>query len=404
MNCRFCGKELFYEFIDLGSSPLSNSFLTEKELNLPEVYYPLKLFVCDNCFLVQTDEYVKSKEIFNKNYVYFSSYSRTWLDHSKKFAEMIIDKIKLNNKSLVVEVASNDGYLLQYFKEKNIPSIGIEPTKSTASIAKQKGLEIIEDFFGVNIANNIPKADLIIANNVLAHVPNINNFVEGLKIALKKNGTITIEFPHLLNLIKYNQFDTIYHEHFSYFSFMTVKHIFKTHELEIYDVEALDTHGGSLRIYAKHMQDNSKTINMNVFNMIEKEKKFGIDKINCYTDFQIKINLIKYKLLEYIIKIKLDGKIIGGYGAAAKGNTLINYCGIKKDIINFVADLSPHKQGKFLPGSHIPVVPEIEIKLQKPNFIMIFPWNIKNEIMEQLKYIRKWNGKFILTMPSLKIE
>ncbi len=408
MKCRFCNNQLRHEFIDLINAPPSNSFLKEKQLNEPEIFYPLRLFICDQCFLLQIDEYKKADEIFSENYIYLSSYTKSWLDHAKKYVDMITEKLKLDNNSRVIEIASNDGYLLQYFLKKDIPVLGIEPTSSTARLAIQKGIETIEEFFGETLAielkNKNIKADLIVGNNVMAHVPDINDFIKGLKIILKEDGVITIEFPHLLRLIEDCLFDTIYHEHFSYFSFITVKKIFEFHSLEIFDVDEIPTQGGSLRIYAKHIENKTRSISPNVTGLIKKEILNGLDRIEYYMNFQKKVDKIKYDLLKFLIERKENGKNIIAYGAAAKGNTLLNYCGIKKDLIDYVVDRSPYKQGKFLPGNHIPVVKEIEIKKTRPEFILILPWNIKEEIMEQLKYIKEWDGQFIIPIPELEIK
>ena len=404
MKCRFCQHELTHEFIDLVSSPPSNSFLSAEDLNEPEVFYPLKLFVCDKCLLVQIDEYKKSEEIFSDKYVYFSSFSSTWLEHARQYVEMITPRLGLNNESFVVEIGSNDGYLLQYFKNKNIPCLGIEPAKSTADAARDKGIEVVSEFFGTKLAKQLAKegrkADLILGNNVLAHVPDINDFVKGLKILLRKNGVITLEFPHLMRLIEENQFDTIYHEHFSYLSFRTVTRIFSKEGMVLFDVDELPTHGGSLRIYAGHQEERSKELSVNVEALHGKESAAGMDDLSYYLGFQDKANEVKYELLSFLLAQKREGKKVVAYGAAAKGNTLLNYCGIKKDLIEFVVDASPHKQGKFLPGSHIPVVAEGEIRKVKPDFVLILPWNIREEIIEQLNYIREWGGNFLLSIPE----
>lgn len=407
MNCRFCGNKLTHEFIDLGNSPPANSFLTLEQLNEPEVFYPLKLFVCDKCFLVQIDEYKKATEIFNKEYSYFSSFSKTWLAHAHSYTKEMIKRFQINSNHQIIEIASNDGYLLQYFKEKNIPVLGIEPSESVAVAARGKGIETRTEYFGTSLAKKLSEsnssADLLIGNNVLAHVPNINDFVAGLKIGLKSSGIITMEFPHLVQLIDNNQFDTIYHEHFSYFSFYTVILILKKHGLTIFDVAEIPTHGGSLRIFAKHSENSNTPISDNVNALLEKEKKKGILNIAFYKSFQKKTDTIKYDLLKFLTTKKIKNKKIAGYGAAAKGNTLLNYCGIKKDMISFVVDVSPHKQEKFLPGSHIPVVNETEIRKSKPDLIIILPWNIKEEIMQQLSYIRKWSGRFVIPIPNLQV-
>lgn len=407
MNCRFCGNELSHEFIDLLESPLSNSFLTEKQLNQAESYFPLKLFVCDKCFLVQIDEYKSAKEIFNNEYIYFSSYSKSWLEHAKKYTEMMLDRFAYDKNSLVVEIASNDGYLLQYFNNKQIPVLGIEPTLNTAKVASDKGIETITEFFGVELAKNLAEqnklADLLIGNNVLAHVPDINDFVGGLKIGLKPDGIVTMEFPHLVQLIENNQFDTIYHEHFSYLSLTTVKSIFEAHKLKLFDVEQVKTHGGSLRIFAKHSDDNTKPVSSDLLNLLKKEEHIGLKNLSYYMGFQKKAQRAKDELLSFLKEQNDNNKLVVAYGAAAKGNTLLNYCGVKSDVIKFVVDASPYKQGKFLPGSHIPVVNENEIRKSKPDFVIILPWNIKQEIIEQLKYIKEWGGRFVIPISKLEI-
>ena len=407
MECRFCKTPLEHIVIDLVNSPASNSFLKKEELNEPEIYFPLKVFVCGNCFLVQVDEYKKSDDIFNSEYVYFSSYSTSWLQHAKQYTEDMTVRFGLNEQSQVVEIASNDGYLLQYFKAKNIPVLGIEPTANTAKVAEEKGIESMVDFFGERLASELAsqnlKADLLLGNNVLAHVPDILDFVGGMQIALKPQGVITMEFPHLLQLMQNNQFDTIYHEHFSYLSLYTVKQIFEAKKLRIFDVTELPTHGGSLRIFACHNLDNTKTESSNVSNLLEREIYAGINSIEYYDLFQQKAEQVKLELLTFLIDQKRKGNKVTAYGAAAKGNTLLNFCGIKNDLIDFVVDANPHKQNKYLPGSHIPVLSEQFIKEQKPDYIIIFPWNIKDEVMEQLAYIKEWGGKFVVAIPTLQI-
>ena len=387
MRCRYCQTELKYVFIDLVNSPASNSFLTKNQLNEPETFYPLKVFTCDNCFLVQIDEYKKSDAIFNAHYVYFSSYSSTWLQHAKQYAEMMISKFGFNAESKVLELASNDGYLLQYFKEAGISVLGIEPSANTAEVARSKGIETIVDFFGVTLADELVnhrniKADLLVGNNVLAHVPDIVDFVRGMKIILTANGVITMEFPHLMQLVGNNQFDTIYHEHFSYLSLYSTKQIFESQGLELFDVDELQTHGGSLRIYAKHKEDRTKSISGAVYGLLKKEVEHGVNTINYYSTFQEKALTLKLNLVSFLIREKQSGKRIAAYGAAAKGNTLINYCGIKNDLIEYVADANPHKQGKWLPGSHIPVVHEFHLKEQRPDYVLVLPWNLKDEIID----------------------
>ncbi|MBU2524832.1 class I SAM-dependent methyltransferase [Patescibacteria group bacterium] len=407
MKCRFCSSELKHEFIDLGMSPPSNSYLSKEDLNKEEVYFPLKLWLCENCFLVQIDEYKSAREIFNNDYAYFSSYSTTWLNHAKNYVDMITDRLSLNERSNVIEIASNDGYLLQYFKKKNIPCLGIEPTANTAHVAINKGIETIIDYFTFEMSNKIieerRKFDLILGNNVFAHVPNINDFVSGLKVLLNDGGTITLEFPHLLQLIENNQFDTIYHEHFWYFSLFALQNVFEKHRLKIYDVEELETHGGSLRLFVSHEADDSKSIAKNVKKLLNKEISKGINQFNYYKKFAKRIKKIKIDFLDFVIEVKRAGKSIAAYGAAAKGNTFLNYCGIKNDLIEFVVDASPHKQGNFLPGSHIPIVNEEYIKLNKPDYILILPWNIKDEITRQLKYVNDWRGQFVISIPSLEV-
>lgn len=406
MVCRFCRAELEHVFIDLVNSPASNSFLTREQLNEPEIFYPLKVFVCDQCFLVQVDEYKKSDDIFSNNYVYFSSYSTTWLKHAKEYVELMTKRFGLSKDSKVVEIASNDGYLLQYFVEKKIPVLGIEPTSNTADAARQKGVNTITEFFGVSLATRLAKdkqADLLLGNNVLAHVPDIIDFVKGMKILLGAAGVITMEFPHVLQLIENNQFDTIYHEHFSYLSFYTVKKIFESQGLEIFDVDELSTHGGSLRIYAKHKEDISKSISANVALLLKKESGKGIDKPAYYSSFPDKAEKVKLDLLNFLVTCKQQGKKVAAYGAAAKGNTLMNFCGIKNDMVDFVVDANPHKQGKYLPASHIPVMNEEHLKQRKPDYVIILPWNIKEEITAQLHYIKEWGGKFIISIPQLQV-
>lgn len=406
MDCRFCKAPLHDVFVDLINSPASNSFLTRDQLNEPEIFYPLKVYTCSSCFLVQVDEVKKSATIFDSNYVYFSSYSSSWLLHSKKYVEMMTKRFSYSNHSLVVEVASNDGYLLQYFVQKNIPVLGIEPTANTAAVAKQKGIETIIDFFGVRLAKRLVeqgiKPDLLLGNNVLAHVPDIVDFVAGVKIILKEDGICTMEFPHLMQLVDNNQFDTIYHEHFSYLSLYTAKKVFESQGLEIFDVEEISTHGGSLRIFAKH-KDYKLEISGNVATLLKTEIDKGMNALSYYMNFQQKALKIKLDVNMFLSAQKKEGKKIAAYGAAAKGNTLLNYCGIKNDIIDFVVDANPHKQNKFLPASHIPVMNEQYLKDIKPDFVVILPWNLKEEIITQLSYIKDWGGKFVLAIPGLKI-
>ncbi|MEO8583926.1 MAG: class I SAM-dependent methyltransferase [Flavitalea sp.] len=408
MQCRFCKTELEHVFIDLINSPASNSFLTKEQLNEPEVFFPLKVYTCHNCFLVQVDEYKKSDAIFDSNYAYFSSYSTSWLAHAKKYTELMTDRFGFNEASQVIEIASNDGYLLQYFKEKNIPVMGVEPTANTAEVAIEKGIKTIVEFFGVELANRLSghwnvKADLLLGNNVLAHVPDIVDFVRGMKILLADTGVITMEFPHLMQLVDNNQFDTIYHEHFSYLSFTTVKKIFDAAGLELFDVDEIPTHGGSLRIYAKHKEDISKEISSNVEALLKKEADKGISTLSYYDNFQQKALQVKFDITTFLIEQKKAGKRVVAYGAAAKGNTLLNYCGIKNDLIEYVIDLNPYKQGKWMPASHIPIYNEDYLKSDKPDFVVILPWNLKDEITAQLSYIGEWDGKFVVPIPKLHV-
>lgn len=405
MHCRFCHTPLHHVFIDLFNAPASNSFLKAEELNAPETYYPLKVYTCHQCFLVQVDEYKQSAHIFNSEYVYFSSFSSTWLKHCSAYTDQMIKRFQLNEKSLVMEMASNDGYLLQYFQQKNIPVLGIEPTANTAKVAQDKGIETRVEFFGSAFAQQLvnegKKADVFAGNNVIAHVPDIVDIVKGIKIVLADNGVVTLEFPHLLQLIQNNQFDTIYHEHFSYLSFFTLKQIFESQGLMMFDVEEIPTHGGSLRIYAQQ-QNGARQVEENVSKLLEKEKQFGLQDLDCYSHFTAQAQKIKLDFTEFLIQQKRAGKKVGAYGAAAKGNTLMNYSGIKSDLIAFVADANPNKQNLYLPASHIPVVNEDYLKNEQPDFVVIFPWNIKSEIMEQLSYIRAWGGKFVIPIPELQ--
>ena len=405
-KCRFCNESLKISFIDLGLTPLSNSFLNEQDLKKKEKQYPLHAYICEKCLLVQLEEVEKPEHIFSK-YAYFSSYSKTWLEHAKKYSELMISKLKLNESSQVIEIASNDGYLLQFFKKRKIPVLGIEPALNVAKVAQEKNISTILKFFGTKTAKELANkeifADLLLGNNVLAHVPDVNDFVKGMKIILKKQGVITMEFPHILQLIKNYQFDTIYHEHFSYFSFHTVQKIFSYHKLKIFDVEELSTHGGSLRIYAKHEEDETKAITDNIQILNQKEMDFGCNDIEKYTKFQVIVDKIKDDLKNFFEEAKNDKKKIIGYGAPAKGNTLLNYCKFNNNFMEFTVDMSEHKQGLFLPGTHIPIYNPDKIKDVKPDYIFILPWNLKNEIMTQLKYIRKWGGKFVIPIPEVKI-
>ena len=406
MKCRHCKSKIINTFLDLGFSPPSNSYLHANELNKPEINYPLRTIFCTKCWLVQTEDFVDVQKMFNADYAYFSSISLSWLKHAKNYFTMIKNKLKLNKDSFVVEIASNDGYLLKNFSRAGIPCLGIEPTKSTAEASEKIGINVIKEFFNESLAIKIKKEfgniDLIIANNVYAHIPDINNFTKGLKILLGDKGTITIEVAYLLKLIQNNEFDTIYHEHYSYHSLHSIKTIFEFYNLKIYDVEELETHGGSIRVYACNESDK-KIVHENVKLQLKKEIEQGLLDKSTYLFFKDNINSIKYDLMNFLIRKKLENKIVIGYGAAAKGNTLINYCGIKKDLIPFVCDAAPSKYGNYLPGSHIPIIRPEKIKTIKPDFILILPWNIKNEIIKQLDYVKEWGCEFLIPIPSLKI-
>jgi len=405
-TCRFCNNRLVHTFVDLGTSPLANSYLKAEKLDQMEPFFPLRAYVCEACYLVQLPEAQNAEYIFS-DYAYFSSYSESWLRHAKDYTDRMIERFKFDANSLVVEIASNDGYLLQYFKETNIPVLGIEPAKNVAKVAQEAEIPTIIKFFGVEMAKELATegkyADLLLGNNVLAHVPALNDFLEGMKYLLKPHGIITMEFPHLMSLMNENQFDTIYHEHFSYFSFTTVKKIFAAHGLKIFDVEELHTHGGSLRIYACHSEDISRPVDQRVADLIGKEDTAGFSMLEHYLSFNEKAKETKRNILDFLIKVKNEGKSIVGYGAPAKGNTLLNYCAIRTDFIDYTVDRSPHKQDQYLPGSHIPIYHPDKIRQTKPDYLLILPWNIKEEIMEQMSYIRDWKGKFIVLIPEVKV-
>ena len=406
MQCRFCNKPLHYLLLSLGSFPLSNSFLTQEELHQREIFYPLDVYVCDHCFLVQLQEYETPENIFG-DYAYFSSYSETWLKHAKDYVDKMVNLLKIDAHSSVIEIASNDGYLLQYFADRRIPVLGIEPARNVAEVARNKGIPTETIFFGSETAKRLASegkhADLLLGNNVLAHVPSLNDFVKGLKILLKPQGVITMEFPHLMRMMEETQFDTIYHEHFSYFSFLTVEKIFHAYGLTLFDVEELSTHGGSIRIYARHPEDKTKPIGERVYQLRQKEIEAGYMDIQHYLNFDKKVKAIKKDILKFLIQAKEEGKKIVGYGAPAKGNTLINYCGIRTDFIDYTVDRNPYKQGHFLPGSHIPIEGPNKIKETKPDYLFILPWNLKDEIIEQMNYIRDWGGKFVIPIPKIEV-
>ena len=404
--CRYCGTELKVCMADLGFSPLSNDYLAESSISKGQYTLPLKVYYCDCCKLVQVINYETPQGVFNEDYKYYSSFSSSWLKHCEEYVDYIVKRLHLFEESKVLEIASNDGYLLQYFKKYQITPLGIEPSKSTAEIAKSKDIETIEAFFGEEFADKLVaergRFHLIIGNNVLAHVPYIGDFVKGLKRSLEEDGTITIEFPHLLNLIRYKQFDTIYHEHFSYLDILAVKKIFEDNDLKIYDIQKLDTHGGSLRIYATHKENKHIAVLESVCKILDEEVAFGLNRKKTYEDFSEIVKRRKLEIWSKLIQLKKANKTIVGYGAAAKGNTLFNYCGIKNDIIDYVTDLSPYKQNYFLPGSIIPIVSPEKIKETKPDYVIIIPWNLKEEIINQLSFIREWNGKFLTLIPEIE--
>lgn len=405
--CRFCGSDLRFTLVDLGMSPLCESYVTKDRLNRPETFYPLHVYVCDQCFLAQLEEYVATEEIFTE-YAYFSSYSDSWVDHARHYAVMIAKRFGLGPQSLVVEVASNDGYLLQHFLPMRVPVLGVEPAANVAKAAVAKGIPTLVQFFNSASAKKMVargfQADLLIGNNVLAQVPDLNDFVAGTKLLLKLDGVITMEFPHLLELIRQNQFDTIYHEHFSYFSFLTAERIFARHGIVIFDVETLPTHGGSLRIYGRHAEDLSKPVTAAVQSLRSAERAAGMERLETYATFSEQVKEAKRRLLEFLIAARRDGKHVAGYGAPGKGNTLLNYCGIRTDFIDYTVDRNTYKQGKFLPGTHIPILAPEKIQETKPDYVLVLPWNLKDEIMGQLSYIRDWGGRFVVPIPDLQIH
>jgi len=405
-TCRFCKTHLQHSFCDLGMSPLSNSYLKKEELSKREPFYPLHAYVCDKCFLVQLEEFETPDQIFS-DYAYFSSYSESWLKHAENYVNSMIQRFKFNSTSQIIELASNDGYLLKYFKVKGVPVLGIEPAANVADVAIAHGIPTQKKFFGVNTAKELVQeglqADLLLGNNVLAHVPDLNDFVEGMKLLLKPHGVITMEFPHLLKLIAEHQFDTIYHEHFSYFSFLTVEKVFAKHGLTLFDVEELPTHGGSLRIFAKHQNDTSNPISSKVAELKQREISLGLDKLQTYQSFQKSVSQTKESLIKFLKEAKKQGKTVIGYGAPAKGNTLLNFCGVGKEFIDYTVDRSPHKQGQFLPGTHIPIRHPDDISKTKPDYLLILPWNLKDEIMQQMSFIKTWGGQFVTPIPHTEV-
>jgi len=407
MKCRFCKSTLTNIFLDLGMSPMANSFLKPTDLNTTEPRYPLCSYVCSNCFLVQLDEFEKPQEIFS-DYAYFSSFSTTWLDHVEEFVNQLINQFKIDKEKHVIEIASNDGYLLQHFKKKDIPILGVEPAKNIASDAESKGIPTINKFFGVDTAQELvqngQKADFLIAFNVMPHVPNLIDFVNGLKMILNNNGILIIQFSaYLLKLIELNEFDMIYHEHFSYFSFGTLKKILAELKLKIFDVEELSIHGGSLRLYITHEKNNLYQKSMRVDQLLEKEKQFGLLETSTYDNFAKNIQNVKQDIYNFFTEARKENKKIVCYGAPAKGNTLLNFCGIGKDFIEYTVDKNPHKQELFLPGTHIPIYSPEKVLSTKPDYLLILPWNLKDEIIEQMSFIRDWNGKFVVLMPKIEI-
>ena len=408
MKCRHCRADLTLPFIDLETAPPSNSYLAPDQLSSPEKWYPLRVFTCTKCWLVQTEDYAHFEELFSSDYAYFSSFSTSWLNHAERYVAQVVDRFDLGASSRVIEVASNDGYLLQYVKNRGIPCMGVEPTYSTAQAARSKGIEVVEKFFGVSLADELVAkglaADLTAANNVLAHVPDINDFVAGFARVLKPNGVATFEFPHLIQLVAECQFDTIYHEHFSYLSLSAVKTIFEANGLSIFDVQEIGTHGGSLRVFAQRIDTGARTTTTAVVALLAREAAAGVMAPAYYSGFQPRADRIKDDLLTFLIQAKRDGKSVGAYGAAAKGNTLMNYAGVRSNLLPWVVDRNPAKQGKFLPGCRIPIVGEDQLRREKPQFVVILPWNLKAEVMEQLSYIRDWGGTFVTAVPKLEIS
>ena len=406
ITCRFCSAPLRETFADLGMSPLSNSYLHEEDLGRSETFYPLHAYVCSQCRLVQLPAYERPEIIFN-DYAYFSSYSESWLDHCRQYVETMCERLALTNEHQVVELASNDGYLLQYFQKHGIPVLGVEPAANVAAEAERKGIPTRVCFFGTQIAKEMRKdgygADLLIANNVLAHVPDLNDFVEGIRTVLKPRGIATLEFPHLQRLVERSQFDTIYHEHFSYFSFVVVQEVFKKHGLRIFDVEELSTHGGSLRIYACREDYSERSPSPSVEELAQRETDAGYLRPEVYAQFSEKVQATKRQLLSFLIAARDQGQSVVGYGAPAKGNTLLNYCGIRSDLLAYTVDRSPHKAGRFLPGTHIPIYSPDHLQATKPNYVLILPWNLKDEIVSQQVEVRTWGGKFVVPIPQVQI-
>ena len=405
-SCRFCGTALRHTFVDLGMSPLCQTHIEPHQLNHMEPFYPLHVWLCHGCFLVQLEEYVSPKDIFTE-YAYFSSYSDSWVAHAKRYVDAVSTRFGLDRSKKIMEIASNDGYLLQHFVQKGIPVLGIEPAANVAKVAVEKGIPTTVKFFGVATAKEIVAehghADLLLGNNVLAHVPNINDFVGGMKILLRPGGVITMEFPHLFRLMAENQFDTIYHEHFSYLSFYSVEKVFAAHGLTLFDVEEIPTHGGSLRIYARHAEDSAKPMSERAKQLRERELRDGVTRIETYSSFAERVKETKRAILDFLIRAKRAGKTVVGYGAPGKGNTLLNYCGIRQDFLDYTVDRSPHKQGRYTPGTRLPICDPDKIRQTRPDYVFILPWNLKDEIMSQMAFIRDWGGKFVVPIPEVRV-
>jgi SAM-dependent methyltransferase len=407
MKCRHCNSNLNLPLVDLGSAPPSNAYLTDQTLHVSELWFPLRVMVCEQCWLVQTEDFTDAHKLFDAEYAYFSGYSSSWLVHSERYVIDMVARFDLGVDSHVVEVAANDGYLLQYVQARNIPCTGIEPTAGTAAAARTKGISIVEDFFGVRLAKELvtqgKQADLTVANNVLAHVPEINDFVAGFAVLLKPQGVAIFEFPHLSKLIRENQFDTIYHEHFSYLSLTAVNRIFAVNGLTVFDVEEHPTHGGSLRVFAQRSDTGRHLQSVRVKELLERETQAGMITADYYLGFQAKTDKVKNDFLAFLLEIKRQGKTVAAYGAAAKGNTLLNYAGVRPNLLSYVVDRNPAKEGKYLPGSRIPIVAEAHIREKKPDYVLILPWNIKEEVMTQLTYVREWGGRFVTVVPKLEV-
>jgi SAM-dependent methyltransferase len=407
MQCRHCGHTLRHPFLDLGSAPPSNAYLTKEALSAPEIWFPLRVLVCDQCWLVQTEDHAGREALFGDDYAYFSSYSRSWLTHSEQYVDKMVTRFNLGKESCIVEVAANDGYLLQYVQARSIPCFGIEPTAGTAAAARAKGIQIEEEFFGVGLAERLVaqgrQADLMVANNVLAHVPDINDFARGFVLLLKPNGVASFEFPHLLQMVEQCQFDTAYHEHYSYLSLHAVTAVFAANGLTVFDVEELPTHGGSLRVFAQRSDSGAYPHGPAITDVLDREKAAGLLSTGLYADFMLQPARIVRELLSFLINAASDGKTVGAYGAAAKGNTMLNFAGVRPHLLPYVVDLNPAKQGKYMPGSRIPIVAEDQLRHHRPDYVLILPWNLRAEVMQQLSYIREWGGQFITAVPKLEV-